>query len=111
MQIEEDRLIHEVARTAQRYSGSSETISPELRIYKDLNINGSDFVLFVEELQQRYQLDLRPLLSDEPRKSVNPRSLMEVLQALKSALTDTSDARDPTIREFASYIAANSSRA
>jgi hypothetical protein len=50
------RALEELTALATRYSGR--TAHPEDRIYADLDINGSDFIEFVEEIERRFGVDL-----------------------------------------------------
>ena len=46
---------------------STRQAQPESRVYADLNINGGDFIEFVEEVERRYSVDLAWVSPRDPR--------------------------------------------
>ena len=52
---------------ATQFSGRD--VLPTSLIYQDLDINGSDFIEFVEEIERTYDLDLSWISPCDPRAS------------------------------------------
>ena len=56
MDEERRAVLDQLVVIASRYSGRA--AQPNSRIYGDLDINGGDFIQFVEEVERRYDVDL-----------------------------------------------------
>ena len=77
---ERSPILEELIALATHYA--ARPAAPDDRIYADLDINGGDFIEFVEEVERRYAVDL---------SSVSPRS-------------HEAEAQDPTIKTFAEAV-------
>jgi hypothetical protein len=53
---DEEGLLNELLELAAKYGARHP--QPESRIYTDLDINGGDFIEFVEDVERRYDVDL-----------------------------------------------------
>jgi hypothetical protein len=78
----DDQILSELMSLAGYYSARE--AKPDNRLYADLDINGSDFIEFVQDIERRYDVDLG---------WVSPRDL-------------SASAYDPTIKEISENVRA-----
>ena len=81
----EEAVLVKLLELAEEFSG--QRASAEDRIYADLDINGSDFIEFVEAVERLYGVDLSRISPSDPR----------------------AEAEDPTVQALAEYVVAQRS--
>jgi len=97
-------VVEEISMLSQRYTGLEERPSPTSRIARDLQIEGHDFLDFVEEVEKRFEVSLSSFLGTKPSPPVDPRSLSDVVKSMIQALLAPQEAKDPTIADLADFI-------